>query len=400
MKREACPDATALSPAPKPGTDNKLSRHLRTCARCQRTGSDLEQAIALARTVPANLPPAARREELRVALLAAAGIEPVTAARRTAWMGIVAVLAGSAVVALWLGHRRHEPLVARSHAFLAPRVGARYAVISPQPRETVRLWEGELALEVDPLGPGEQFIVEVGDGEVEVRGTKFDVVARADRLVRVEVMHGRVEVRPNGAALVVLEAGQVWTAPAQRTQEIATAPVTAASAIIFPPPTREPPPRIRRVAQGASTGVVSASQPTRQESLQEGLYDDAWDTLREHDFEKAADGFGRVLNDSPAGPLADEATFWRAAALARSGDSAAAMSAFRQMLDAYPKSPRRGEASTILGWLLVAAHQPTEAEDRFRAAVDDTHEDVRASARAGLKNLTPRSGTSTLHQAP
>jgi TolA-binding protein len=85
------------------------------------------------------------------------------------------------------------------------------------------------------------------------------------------------------------------------------------------------------------------------------------------------------------------AAFWRAAALARSGDSAAAMSAFGRMLDAYPKSPRRGEASTILGWLLVAAHQPTEAEDRFRAAVDDTNEDVRTSARAGLKNLTPRS---------
>jgi ferric-dicitrate binding protein FerR (iron transport regulator) len=247
----------------------------------------------------------------------------------------------------------------------------------------VRLWEGALALEVDPLGPGERFVVEVGDGEVEVRGTKFAVIARADRLVRVEVTHGRVEVRPRGAALVVLEAGQSWTAPAQRVRE--SAPVPAA------PPAPQVRAPVRRVAQSAPMDVEHAAQPRQREAQQEAQYDDAWDALRAHDYKKAADGFARVLRDSPAVPLADEAAFWRATALARGDDSQAALSAFRQMLDAYPQSRRRGEASTILGWLLIAAHEPTAAADRFRAAIDDPHEDVRASAREGLEALAPRS---------
>ena len=271
---------------------------------------------------------------------------------------------------------------------LSPAVGTRYALVSPRPHETVRLWEGRLGFAVDPLDLGERFVIEVGDGEVEVRGTKFDVVARADRLVRVDVTHGRVEVRPRGAALVVLEAGQSWTAPARaraNEDDCAGEPATAHA-----PPVREPRP-IRRVAQRESTDVELATQPTSEEPQQEAQYDDAWDALRAHDYKKAADGFARVLKDAPAAPLADEASFWRATALARDDDSPAALAAFRQMLDAYPKSPRRGEASTILGWFLFAAHQPIEAEDRFHAAVDDPHEDVRASAREGLETLVPRS---------
>jgi TolA-binding protein len=153
-----------------------------------------------------------------------------------------------------------------------------------------------------------------------------------------------------------------------------------------------------RVVQRASNNVSCATRQAPQESTQEGLYDDAWDALREHNYKKAADGFARAWNDSPTGPLADEATFWHATALARGGDSTAAISVFRQMLDAYPRSPRRGEASAILAWLLVAAHQLTEAEGHFRAALDDTHEGVRASAREGLKNLASEQRDRRLRQ--
>jgi TolA-binding protein len=245
------------------------------------------------------------------------------------------------------------------------------------------LWEGALALEVDPLGPGERFVVEVGDGEVEVRGTKFAVVARADRLVRVDVTRGRVEVRPRGAALVVLEAGQSWTAPAEPVRQ--NVPV-AQTLPRSEPELRTP---VQRVASRPSMAIERAAHP--RGAQQEAQYDDAWDALRAHDYKKAAEIFGRLLKESPGAPLADEAAFWRATALARGDDSQGALAAFRQMLDAYPQSPRRGEASTIVGWLLVAAHEPTEAEARFRAAIDDPHEDVRASAREGLETLTPRS---------
>jgi hypothetical protein len=60
-----------------------------------------------------------------------------------------------------------------------------------------------------------------------------------------------------------------------------------------------------------------------------------------------------------------DAAFWTAVALARGGRSADAIAAFRNMLGGYPNSPRAGEASAMLGWLLVDAHQLDEAAKRF-----------------------------------
>jgi hypothetical protein len=41
----------------------------------------------------------------------------------------------------------------------------------------------------------------------------------------------------------------------------------------------------------------------------------------------------------------------------------------------------------MLGWLLVEAKQPAEAERRFRAAIDDASPSVRDSAQRGLAAL-------------
>jgi TolA-binding protein len=111
--------------------------------------------------------------------------------------------------------------------------------------------------------------------------------------------------------------------------------------------------------------------------------------MRAGDFQKAATGFASVIAVSPAGPLADEGAFWRAVALARAGSSGAAIAAFRDMLDRYGTSPRGGEASAMLGWLLVDAHQWDEAARRFRAAAGDPTDAVRISARKGLDAIKP-----------
>ena len=49
-------------------------------------------------------------------------------------------------------------------------------------------------------------------------------------------------------------------------------------------------------------------------------------------------------------------------ALARAGQPALATSAFRDYLDGFPTSRRVGEASAMLGWLLVDAGEAREAE--------------------------------------
>src|SRR6185369_12386757 len=64
-----------------------------------------------------------------------------------------------------------------------------YELATAQPDERVRLHDGELSVEVMPLLEPERFRVITGDAEVEVKGTSFVVVARADRLVNVRVTH-------------------------------------------------------------------------------------------------------------------------------------------------------------------------------------------------------------------
>jgi hypothetical protein len=314
-----------------------------------------------------------------------AAVEPIASTRRTPWVVTSGVAFAALLALFFLARGRGAPPLPHSRVVVRASVGARYQISRP-PWETVRLWDGTVDLDVEPLGPGERVVVKVGDGEVEVRGTSFRVMAHDDHLVSVEVAHGRVEVRPTGRQVKVLGAGQDWRAPAQ----VAPSPVAATAPDPSESEAAESPPRPRtrphHVVLPVGAAVARALRPTEQERL----YDDAWDALRSRRFEQASREFGQVLARSPEGPLADEAAFWRATSLARSGDSPRAIEAFRHFVGKYRSSPRRGSASTILGWLLVEAHRPEEAAPLFRAAIDDPDESVRLSARDGLDALAQR----------
>ena len=91
-----------------------------------------------------------------------------------------------------------------------------------------------------------------------------------------------------------------------------------------------------------------------------------------------------MLIVAPDAKLAEDAAFWYAVALARGRHGGQAITAFRDFLDAHPQSPRAGEASAMLGWLLLDAGERAEAARRFRAAADDASTAVRDSARSGL----------------
>ena len=140
-----------------------------------------------------------------------------------------------------------------------------------------------------------------------------------------------------------------------------------------PPPVPPAPPQVR---------------PAR--AAEEVSYDDAWAALRTGDFPHAATGFARVVLLAPDSPLVEDASFWRAVALARGKRSAEAVSAFHDFLDGYARSSRAGEASAMLGWLLIDARAFDEAARRFDAAAGDPDPAVRTSARAGLDALARR----------
>ncbi|HEY4186014.1 MAG TPA: FecR domain-containing protein [Polyangia bacterium] len=384
MTRPPCPSELDLSRALRGTVDPVLTSHLATCTRCRAIWTGLERTVRLARDLPVNIPSAAHREEVRAALLAAAGMSPVREARaiprRVAWAaGLALSLSLVAAVFLIVGAstRSRAP---RAHATVHARSRtADFVLASPPPDELVKLRDGTISLDVEPLGPKERFRVLVGADEIEVRGTSFEVTAEAEQLIQVSVTRGHVNVVHRGESQL-LGPGQSWRAPRSPAPKATVTP--AIEATMLATPVAEP-----AKSHPARTVAVSghrAQAPKQARRSEETEFDDAWDAMRAGNFRDAAEGFGDVVTRSPAGALADEGAFWRAVALGRAGSVVAAMAAFREAINRYPSSPRRGEAAAILGWLLVDAHHRDEAEQFFRLAEQDPSAAVQASARRGL----------------
>ncbi len=343
-----------------------------------------ERAIELARELPLEvaLPPTAGREEMRTAILAAAARRaPIHSShvRRYALGGIV--LAAAATVAIVLAARSEPtraiaPIAAIEHRGTVHAMSGARFTSSTLPDEIVRLSDGTIAIDVDPLAPGERFRVVVGDGEIEVRGTAFEVVASDDHLLAVTVAHGRVEVRPIGGVITVLGAGESW-------HRTVTARIDVPAPIVVPsppsPPTRAP---LRMTTLQPKPAIAPIARTPDAIAL-----DEAWSAMRTSKFSAAATAFARVVAIAPDGSLADDARYWAAVAHSRAGERDAAIVAFRELVDRHPTSAHVDEASVMLGWLLLETNALDEARRRFVAGAGATASEVRDSARAGLESL-------------
>jgi len=381
----ACPTATELDRAFGSAAPELVS-HVASCPACTAAWTETAEAIALVRELPAELPPALHREEQRTALLAAFEHRPTTA-RRRGWLvpAVTAAAAASVLFALWPHVHAPAPASApplppapASAHVVHPHAGAHYTIAAEAPDEIVRLREGTIDVDVRPLRPGERFRVIVGADQLEVHGTSFEVVAAGDHLVSVHVVHGRVEVRRVGTAPAFVTGGQSWHAVA---------------AIAGPPsPARAPQPRVTPPAARAVERVPPPAEPPPAAATdpQETAFVAGWDAMRRGELAVAADAFARAVALDPHGDLAEDGTFWHAVAVARLHRTEEALIALRSFIGAYPTSTRAGEASVMLGWLLVDANQLDEAERRFRAAASDASQAVRASARSGLDALAKK----------
>src|SRR5262249_32383992 len=162
-----------------------------------------------------------------------------------------------------------------------------------------------------------------------------------------------------------------------------------------------PPPRL------ASTGMRSdvhtngdptrtsspdaASSSYRQNDRAEAAFADGWKALDRGELEHAEKAFQRAASEQN-GRLNEDASFWRAVTLARAGNRDRAISAFSEFLERYPESPRRGEASVLLGRLLLASGDARGAERRFGDAASDRRPDVRDAAKRGREDVAPPPG--------
>jgi hypothetical protein len=345
-------------------------------ARPLHTDQELAEA---ARALPIPECPPDRREQTRLLLtlaLEARDSNAVPPRRPRAHQG--ARFAAAALVAGALfanpSTTRHDPTL---HGTIVPEPGARFERLSGPPDELVRLHEGIIGVQVSPLARGERFRILVGDEEIEVRWTAFAVTAAAGRLRSVTVREGVVEVRPGKSAVRRLSAGHRWLSPeaivdeatrAEPRDALATAPERAQ-------PSGRPRPAGPRPPAGRNVEPSSAG---------ESAFADGWAALRKQDFDRAAACFARARDAAAATPLAEDASFWHAVALKRGGNREAARSALESFLRNHATSDRAGEASVMLGWLLLEAGETSDAARRFQVALDDQIEPVRRGATAGL----------------
>jgi hypothetical protein len=167
-------------------------------------------------------------------------------------------LAASAVLAIGLRGPSGRGPVARYHGTITAPASAHFTRVRAAPDELVVLESGTIHVEVSRLGQGERFRVRAGDGEVEVRGTAFDVTVDGGHMERVEVEHGRVEVRRAGAAGAVLGAGEHWTLATAGSQRGDTVPRDDA------------PPAPAKSAAAPATSPSGPAGPTRRPSQPTG----------------------------------------------------------------------------------------------------------------------------------
>lgn len=430
----ACPSAEVLMQAVNGPVDAGVGQHIQGCARCTAELADARALIAQAREIPLELPDEERIEELRTRLLLKARSQPLRPrpsngrGRRT-WAQVGALLAAAALL-VGLGVRGLRPRSGAGKSELALRHGTVHGIAGssyvhgghPQD-EIVRLSEGAILIEVSPLSSGERFRVIVGQSEVEVRGTLFEVVAAHDALRLVKVYQGRVEVRPERLPGVVLSGGERWQAPEAESPKPAE-PIASPHPAVPPPqpPPSVPPPSVPPLRQesGATSGLhrkpaahpltrspapavvkspahppvtetprtlppASPASPTPTEA--EVAFAVGWQALRDKRYEQAAAQFQRAAVAAGSQPLAEDARYWHCISLARTGNRAQAKVVLRQFLQRYPRSLHHGELASVLGWMLFDDKRLDEAESLFKSAEDDHQPEVQKSARSGLEEI-------------
>jgi TolA-binding protein len=463
----SCPTPIELSRALAIGIDARLQAHLDSCARCTTELESHANVVDDVRVLPVVDPDPDHARLVRASLMAAAA-GPITRARPRLWLfgaGAATALAAAAILVVVL--RTPKP---DYRGTIHAQAGAQYIRLGGAPDEIVRLTQGTITVEVSPLQTGERFRVITADGEVEVRGTAFDVSAEGDRLTAVRVLHGKVEVRASGAAAKLLAPGERWEIKLALADKASTddgadavragviqsdhsdtpdnhdadkprADIAGAAAPRVPgadvPGTgviqsdhsdtadsrviqsdhsdtadnrgaakprvdksvaaapradqsRSDKPRTDAPAITADQTPVRPAPPGAPKRAIEILFEQGWAALAAGKPSDAASAFERAATSAPNDPLAEDAWFWRASALARAKSSGAA-SALAQFLTRYPRSNRAGEASAMLGWIVIAS-DVDRAEQLFTAAAKDRVPAVRASAEKGLAAVAKQRG--------
>ena len=320
-----------------------FERHLRTCSVCTRQLERDERLRELARVLPGTDPSELSMRRLRARVMRDAATGNVRSASPRGWR----FAATATVVLVGLGGwaavvSRHAPSsegkVATTPGTMAPSptespvaatmerllagsviasAGSRWSQRRDGGSEQITFEDGSVHVHVRPLAPDERLVVMLPDGELEVRGTTFDVDVTRAATTRVHVDEGAVELRLRGQPSRRLKATETW---------VATVP--ARDAVLAPP-------------HPVSSGPVAAANAV-------GGYNAAMELLRGGRNDEAAAAFHAFVLSQPSAPQTEDASFLEAVALARAGRIDAAGLAAEHHLASYPGSFHRKEAETLI----------------------------------------------------
>jgi hypothetical protein len=317
-------------------------RHVKACSDCAAGVARDERLRALGKAWLAEGPSSLDVRRLRARILRDVANAPAEGAGRGRALAIGLLAAAIAVPALAMALRRPPPPVsgvagqetgpASSVAALAVRAEASFAgtiVAAPDVRwsrtredevERVYLTAGTLGVHVRPQLASERFLVELPDGQLEVRGTTFQVVVTDGATSYVHVDEGVVELRLRGSEARRLGTGDSWPE--------AQPPATAAGST-----------QPRR----AGTGRSSA----RAQDTDDG-YAEAMRLLQDGRAEDAATLFHAYAVAHAGASQAEDASFLEALALARAGRRDAAGLAAERHLASYPRSFHAKDAAILV----------------------------------------------------
>ena len=261
--------------------------------------------------------------------------------------GLVGVRMASTTRVAVAGSALPAPLPAPLAGAVAPATGAVWTQTREGGVERVELETGTLRVHVRPQGPGERFLVRLPDGEIEVRGTTFDVTTLGGVTRHVGVDEGTVILRLRGSPDRSLAPGTSWSAfesPPSDTQD--TMATGAASAT-----------RITTARHGAAG--VGRDAPAGDDGA--SVYVDAMRSFREGRFDRAAAAFHAFALAYPLATEAEDASFLEALSLAKEGRVDAAALAAERHLERFPRSFRRKEASILVARAAIRRGRCDEA---------------------------------------
>ena len=330
---------------------SSFARHLQACADCRMQLERDEVVRQLARRLPDPAPDdlTLRRLQARILREAAMGVPARTVlANRwglaAAMVGVLAIVAVVLVASRSVSRSRGsagpvagtssvpDTLPGRASASLAGSVvastEARWRQTRDQDIERVVLDDGTIRVHVRPQVDGERFLVVMPDGQLEVRGTTFEVSVANEATTYVHVDEGVVELRLRDHQVMRLSATDAYHASTQ--------PVTSAA-----PPHARP-------SRVAPSPPVASAPPATPRPEEDNAYAEAVALMNQGRNDQAASAFHAVSLAEAGSSQAEDASFLEVVAIARAGRTDAAALAAEHYLSLFPRSFHRREAAILV----------------------------------------------------